>query len=77
MREYQIFYRNGDYKTVECESRKDLVSQYFNNDESLFQNQVMRILCSVQTSHYVEDISTKKMAVEIGCADVNPYGWRR
>lgn len=77
MREYQIFYRNGDHAIVECESKTDLICQHFNNDETKFKNEVSRLRCSVQTSHYIEDIGSNKATIEVGGADINPYGWRR
>jgi len=76
MKEYTVFFHNGDERKISCSGKKELVKIVSDGDEKLFKEKVDRIIWSTTAMHYVEDVKTNTVNSQITSADVNPYGWR-
>lgn len=76
MREYEIFYKNGETKNCQAEDKKDLIEKMFEGDEEVLLETVKLLKWSTGTMLYTQDPAQDKINSEITTADANPYGWR-
>jgi hypothetical protein len=76
MREYEVFYKDGNTVNCSAADRKELAQQLFNGNEKELIEKVKLLKWSTGAMVYTQDPAEEKINSEITTADANPYGWR-
>lgn len=60
MKEFTVIYRNGDFEIINAPDKSLLIKNHFDGDEKKFRNEVIRLIWSSLSMHFVEDIVSRQ-----------------
>ncbi len=76
MKDYTIYYKNGNNELVTYQDKATLIKTHFNGNIHKFKREVARLTWQTLTMQYIEDVQNGECHAQLSTADINPYGWR-